>query len=93
MERVLRSACGIRGGLRDWACVAAVLAAGGCSTGEAQSAPVVWTKPGVEIETVRLEFGLCGGDFTPLGAPRFAPADFAEIDACMQRKGFARAAR
>lgn len=79
--------------MRDWACAAAVLAVAGCSTVEAQSAPVVWTKPGVGIETVRLEYGLCGGDFTLLGAPRFAPSDFAEIDDCMQRKGFAREAR
>ena len=66
----------------------AVGAAGGCASVGARSAAVSWTKPGADSETVRLEYGLCGGDFTGLGAMSFAPEDFAAIHACMSRKGF-----
>jgi hypothetical protein len=79
--------------VRKWTCAAAVFAAAGCSTVDAQSASVTWSKPGVDVETMRLEYGLCGGDFTLFGAPRFAASEFADIDACMRAKGFTREER
>jgi hypothetical protein len=66
------------------------MAAAGCAGADARSVNVAWTKPGVDAEGARLEYGLCGGNFDRFGAPRFRPSEFAAIDACMNAKGFAR---
>ena len=62
----------------------------GCASVEARSSNVSWTRAGADSETVRLEYGFCGGDFSPIGAMVFSPENFADIDACMAAKGFAR---
>jgi hypothetical protein len=67
--------------------LAASVFSAGCAT-VLPAYSVSWTKPGASDEQMRIDYGLCGGNFGAFGMRSFKPQEFESIDRCMQSRGY-----
>lgn len=73
-----------------WCLVYCVLFANlaGCANMLPGGYSVTWEKAGTSSDQMRVDYGLCGGNFDLFGMPNFKPQEFEAINRCMQRNGY-----